>query len=250
MKLLRIFTLFVATSLLATACMRVNLEIAVDAEGNGTIAGTMLYSDKLAAIAAMEEGNDFDFCGEIQSGEADMDPAMDLPDGATVTPVTEDGWCGIAFTADFANFDPSGVGDMDGGGFVVDGDTISFSMDMTDLGSDEDMEMEEVTMMLEMFDIPDPEFTIEVTLPGTVLTHNADSVDGSTLHWDVDLFGEGKTLTASADMSAESSNTKVIIIVVAIAALLAALVARQRSGSALTAPEEAPEADAPTDAAE
>jgi hypothetical protein len=51
-------------------------------------------------------------------------------------------------------------------------------------------------------------------------------------------------------MSAESSNTKVIIIVVAIAALLAALVARQRSGSALTAPEEAPEADAPTDAAE
>lgn len=250
MKLLRIFTLFVATSLLATACMRINMEIAVDAEGNGTIAGTMLYSDKLAAIAAMEEGADFDFCGEIQSGEADMDLPTDLPAGATVTPVTEDGWCGIAFTADFANFDPSGVGDMDGGGFVVDGDTISFSMDMNDLGSDEDMEMDEITMMLEMFDIPDPEFTIEVTLPGTVLTHNADSIDGSTLHWDVDLFGEGKTLTASADMSAESSNTTVIIIVVVIAALLAALVVRQRSGSALTAPEETFGADEPTDAAE
>ena len=123
-------------------------------------------------------------------------------------------------------------------------------MDMNDLGSDEDMEMDEITMMLEMFDIPDPEFTIEVTLPGTVLTHNADSIDGSTLHWDVDLFGEGKTLTASADMSAESSNTTVIIIVVVIAALLAALVVRQRSGSALTAPEETFGADEPTDAAE
>ena len=86
--------------------------------------------------------------------------------------------------------------------------------------------------MMEIFDIPEPEFVIAVTLPGEVTVHNADSIEGSTLTWNIDLLDEQESgsLSATADMSSGSSggsNTG-IIIGTAVGAAVALLVVRQR----------------------
>ena len=97
--------------------------------------------------------------------------------------------------------------------------------------------------MMEIFDIPEPEFVIAVTLPGEVTTHNADSIEGSTLTWNIDLLDEQESgsLSATADMSSgssEGSNTG-IIIGIAVGVTVAFLVVRQRvSAKKLDVPEE------------
>ena len=76
------------------------------------------------------------------------------------------------------------------------------------------------------------EFVVAVTLPGEVTVHNADSIEGSTLTWNIDLLDEQESgsLSATADMSSGSSggsNTG-IIIGTAVGAAVALLVVRQR----------------------
>ena len=122
------------------------------------------------------------------------------------------------------------------------GDEITFSMeiDMGELGlgqmgEDSGSDEIEFQQMMAIFDIPEPEFVIAVTLPGQVTNHNADSIEGSTLTWNLDLMDdqESGSLSATANMSSGNSNgsNTGVIIAIAIGAAVALLVARQRAGA-------------------
>ena len=75
-----------------------------------------------------------------------------------------------------------------------------------------------------------------MTLPGEITNHNADSLEGSTLTWNLDLMDEQESgsLSATANMSSGdsgSSNGLIIGIAVAVGLLIAGFVARQWKSS-------------------
>jgi hypothetical protein len=86
----------------------------------------------------------------------------------------------------------------------------------------------------------DASFVVRLSLPGEIVSHNADEIgpDGE-LVWNIDIFGgETRTLSASSDVSGEGGGGGTTI-VVAVAALLIAIlvgagvfVARRQRGAA------------------
>ncbi len=240
MKKIHLFAIILSSLLLLTSCMKVTMSIDVNSDGTGTMEGSFLFSKKIAEIAEMSGEDSGDFCAQVtEDGELGIEP----PAGAEeVTLIEDDEWCGYSFTDSFEDFD---LADDEEGApsFSVVGDEITFSMEMDmgelglgqmaeDSGSDEI----EFQQMMAIFDIPEPEFVIAVTLPGEVTNHNADSIEGSTLTWNLDLMDEQESgsLSATANMSSGDSGTStglIIGIAVAVGLLIAGLVARQWKSS-------------------
>ena len=226
----------------ATGCIRLDLAVTVDADGTGTLEMDAAISDSFAEFAEvfLEDGP-ADTCGEFFEDS-------DLPSGALAHPYSEDGWCGVRATGQFTDFDLSALeedGEMPFRLWSED-ELVYFEMDISDLssGDDEEMSFEEIMTIAKVLDleIAEPEITIEATLPGAPLDHNADSTSGSTFRWDVDLAGgESRTsLSASADMSAATPTDGgpwVLIIVIGAALVLLlvvgfAVMRRRRAGTA------------------
>ncbi len=217
--------------------MKVTMSLEVDKDGNGTMEGSFLFSKKIAEIAEMSGEDTGDFCSQVtEDGEMGVAP----PEGADeVTLFEDDEWCGYSFTGTFQDFKVPDSEDETAPSFTVEGDEITFSMEMDmgelglgDLSEDAGSDGIEFQQMMEIFDIPEPEFVIAVTLPGEVTAHNADVIEGSTLTWNINLLDEQESgsLSATADMSSGSSggsNTGVII-AIAVGAAVALLVVRQR----------------------
>lgn len=236
MKKLGLISILLSALLILTSCMKVTMSLEVDKDGNGTMEGSFLFSKKLAQIAEMSGEDTGDFCSQVTEDEMGVAP----PEGADqVTLFEDDDWCGYSFIGTFQDFKVPDSEDEGAPSFMVEGDEITFSMEM-DIGElglggmSEDAESDgiEFQQMMEIFDIPEPEFVIAVTLPGEVTVHNADSIEGSTLTWNIDLLDEQESgsLSATADMSSGSSggsNTG-IIIGTAVGAAVALLVVRQR----------------------
>ena len=237
MKKFGLISILLSTLLILTSCMKVTMSLEIDRDGNGTMEGSFLFSKKIAEIAEMSGEDAGDFCSQVTvDGEMGVAP----PEGADeVTLFEDDEWCGYSFIGTFQDFRIPDSEDESAPTFTVEGDEITFSMEMDtgELGFDElsdDAESDgiESQQMMEIFDIPEPEFVIAVTLPGEVTTHNADSIEGSTLTWNIDLLDEQESgsLSATADMSSgssEGSNTG-IIIGIAVGVTVAFLVVRQR----------------------
>ena len=200
MTRMRPLILLAALMLLATACIKVDYHITVNADSSGTVDGTIAIAEAMMELAeASGDGG----CEEFASDEL----AGELPPGAQVTPFEEEGWCGITFTASLANFGSlSGDSTATPIEIKVVGDVMYIELDTSDMAADqdEDMSPEEMQMFMDMLNVPESEFKIRVTLPGEPLENNADSVDGSTFTWNLDLFGDDipLSLQASADLSA------------------------------------------------
>ena len=239
MKNIRVFAILLSSLLLLTSCMKVTMSIDVNRDGTGTMEGSFLFSKKIAEITEMSGEDTGDFCTQVtEDGEMGIEPPVGAEE---VTLIEDDEWCGYSFTGSFENFE---IPDDEEGApnLSVVGDEITFSMEMDmgelglgqmaeDSGSDEI----EFQQMMAIFDIPEPEFVIAVTLPGEVTNHNADSIEGSTLTWNLDLMDdqESGSLSATANMSSGNSNgsNTGVIIAIAIGVAVALLVARQRVGA-------------------
>ena len=240
MKKLSLISILLSVLLILTSCMKVTMSLEVDKDGNGTMEGSFLFSKKLAQIAEMSGEDTGDFCSQVTEDEMGVAP----PEGADqVTLFEDDDWCGYSFIGTFQDFKVPDSEDEAAPSFTVAGDEITFSMEMDmgelglgemagDSGSD-DIDFEQ---MMAIFDIPEPEFVIAVTLPGEVTDHNADSIEGSTLTWNLDLMDdqESGSLSATANMSSGDSgisNGLIIGIAVAVGLLTAGFVARQWKSS-------------------
>ena len=173
----------------ATGCLRMDMAIRVEPDGTGTVEIEMLLSETLTELA-----------------ESAM---SDMPAGAEARELSKDGWCGAEISFPFTDFDLTELSTADGMPIRlwVENQTVFFDLDVSDLTADfdEDMSFEEMAAMAKVFDLAldEPKMVFEVTLPGAPVDHNADSTQGSTFNWELDLFGDESRTSfyASADMS-------------------------------------------------
>mgnify|MGYP004272862479 CR=1 FL=1 len=221
-------------ALLTTGCFKLNMSIVVESDGSGAFSGDFAVSKQLGEVFG-DEQEGFS-CDEVEE-DFDIGLLSDLPSNADVSTYEDDNWCGFRFTSTFTDFGKSLVelGDDD---FPLSVDqqilTFSFPIDDDDaFGGDLGGDMEDIdpALLLEAFGIPEPEFTISVDLPGEIIEHNADSLNGSTLTWRIDFFSLDPNFSpyAKADLQATSSSGggvgKIIGIVLGIVGLIALLTA-------------------------
>lgn len=81
-----------------------------------------------------------------------------------------------------------------------------------------------------------------VSLPGTIVSHNADSVNGNTLTWAIDFDDEGRTLQAVSDIGGSGSSVPILGVVALVAAVVLGVVLflRRRRPSTPTGHEVSP----------
>ena len=190
----------------ATGCLRMDMAIRVEPDGTGTVEIEMLLSETLTELAeAFSDEDAGDLCAEMINESA----MSDMPAGAEARELSKDGWCGAEISFPFTDFDLTELSTADGMPIRlwVENQTVFFDLDVSDLTADfdEDMSFEEMAAMAKVFDLAldEPKMVFEVTLPGAPVDHNADSTQGSTFNWELDLFGDESRTSfyASADMS-------------------------------------------------
>ena len=190
----------------ATGCLRMDVAIKVEPDGTGTVEIEMLLSETLTELAeAFSDEDAGDLCAEMLNESA----MSDMPAGAEARELSKDGWCGAEISFPFTDFDLTEFSTADGMPIRlwVENQTVFFDLDVSDLTADfeEDMSFEEMAAMAKVFDLEldEPKMVFEVTLPGASVDHNADSTQGSTFNWELDLFGDESRTSfyASADMS-------------------------------------------------
>jgi hypothetical protein len=244
-------------ALLLAGCFRIEVGIRVNDDGSGAL--SMLMALDVEAFEQLGGGSEL---GGLDLGEnpfADFDES-DLPPGASVEEYEEDGFSGVRLTVPFEADDDiastiddllasTGDGDDDitslAGGdaafeeFTLRRDGEGWLFDAT-VGALNDSESDDAGAallgegLLELL-FADASFSVRMALPGEVIDHNADEVDGDELVWNLDLFEDeprqlrARTGAASGD---SNSNTTVIIVVVAllaVAAVATLIVLRARS---------------------
>jgi len=190
----------------ATGCLRMDMAIRDEPDGTGTVEIEMLLSETLTELAeAFSDEDAGDLCAEMINESA----MSDMPAGAEARELSKDGWCGAEISFSFTDFDLTELSTADGMPIRlwVENQTVFFDLDVSDLTADfdEDMSFEEMAAMAKVFDLAldEPKMVFEVTLPGAPVDHNADSTQGSTFNWELDLFGDESRTSfyASADMS-------------------------------------------------
>ena len=190
----------------ATGCLRMDVAIRVEPDGTGIVEIEMLLSETLTELAeAFSDEDAGDLCAEMLNESA----MSDMPAGAEARELSKDGWCGAEISFPFTDFDLTEFSTADGMPIRlwVENQTVFFDLDVSDLTADfeEDMSFEQMAAMAKVFDLEldEPKMVFEVTLPGASVDHNADSTQGSTFNWELDLFGDESRTSfyASADMS-------------------------------------------------
>ena len=218
--------------LLMSGCMRVDIAINVESDGSGTYGGEFAIS-KAFSETFSEEEQDLS-CDELFEDDTfEAGPLSDLPLDSEIALFEDDDWCGYNFTSSFSDF---GVGVEEEGFPISENEgVVTFRIPANELfgdftegldqRGDEDIDS---AMLLQAFGIPDPEFTISVTIDGETIEHNANTVNGSTLIWKLDILNPEPNLEpyAIVDTTASdsgSSGAPILIIVVATLASLTLL---------------------------
>ena len=215
--------------LIISGCMRVNIAINVESDGSGSYGGEFAISK--AFSETFSEDEQALSCDELFEDDTfEIGPLSDLPLDAEIALFEDDDWCGYNFRVSFSDF---GVG-IEEEGFPISEDEgiVTFRIpanelfgDVTeglDQGGDEDIDS---AMLLKAFGIPDPEFTISVIINGETIEHNADTVNGSTLIWELDILNPEPNLEpyAIVDTTASDSGSSGAPIAIIVVATLASL---------------------------
>ena len=236
-----------AVALALTACIKADVDIAVDDDGSG----------RIIVISAIDKDAAEDFAGSFDTGDGadglDVgdpcdDPVTDargsVPPGVQVEPYDQGGFCGVRLTAEFGSGDDvaatlegllQGVDDdLSGGSGQItlrrEGEGWLFEV-ANDVSADEEIPAFGESLL------EDAEIAYRVKLPGRQVDHNADRIEGDgTMVWELDLVGEtrdrlfvrtepGETITGGG--GGGSSTLLIVGGVVIAAALLGFVVWRQ-----------------------
>ncbi len=200
-----------------SGCIRVQLTFTVHDDGSGTVGVLMAVDETLLALTG--ESAD-DLLGE----------AGDLPDGAVVEAYEEDGFVGqfvtvsvpdMARAAEFMGGVDAATGSTDELSFVREGEGWRFTMAIPP-GEELAGDAGDVDLAGALGD--DAFFRVRVALPGEVIEHNADSVEGGVLVWEIDwTSSELRTLSAVSQPGSGGGTDAGFVVVLAGMALLAAL---------------------------
>jgi hypothetical protein len=215
--------LFLALTL-SSCTVRFDSRVEVNADETGSFALEIALDEEFRAVAAESgEGSGFDFSEGIG----------DVPAGWVVTEFTDGEFEGFRVAADFADFadldrrlaelaatasddspapifiERSGLS-RNGDEFVFSSQLTGLQEGLTDLGGDSgDFTFEGLdpeTLLSQLFQI-----RFVITLPGTIGSNNADSVDGNTLIWNIGFSDEGRTLEAVSTTGGAGISTGLII---------------------------------------
>ncbi len=205
-------------ALALSACtIKFDADLAVNEDESGTFAIVFGFDEEVAA--GLERfAPDLDLMDQLNElGEVD---------GWTTEEVTEDGFEGVRASTEFSSFDDldsklvaldtTGAGGFAAGALSrfdlehVD-DTFSFEADITGLteelgGSFGDFPIGDIGTVLgsgNISDIFDAEF--HLSLPGSIDQHNADTVNGSNLTWDLTFDDSQEVLSATSSLGGDNS---------------------------------------------
>ena len=233
LKVLFTFTLIAA---LCTSCIKADFSIVVNADGTGSIEGSMAISKKLGEAFGEETGGTgtFDCETAFEGEDTGLNFFEDIPANASAEEFEDDEWCGFRFSADFTGFGQSlvEVGD-DSFPLSIDGDILTFEWEegLQDEFEEDGFQEDDMDprMLLTLLGIPEPEYVISVDLPGEIIDHNADEQNGSLLTWEIDIFesieGSADFPFAKTDISKASENStgggmRILWIIVGIVAVI------------------------------
>jgi len=189
--------------MLATSCIKLDVEIAVNDDGSGDVDMlTAIDTESIFTVLAQEFGEEFaDSAGEEQTTElcddmtSDMssDPAM--PADANIEEYIEDGFCGVRVAFDLEasddHADALGVlfddGDRETTQLYKEGDNWFFESELDTSELNESTSELPTEAIQELFDNASVVYVVD--LPGNAVDgkHNATSVDGGRFTWDIDV---------------------------------------------------------------
>lgn len=262
-----------ALALVLASCeIRVHTELTVEEDGSGVLSSETSIDDQLMSLAEMSGE-------EILPDEMLTEEMLPAGGGWSIEPVTGD-YTGFRVSLAFDSLDDlraqldslpaagafedvfggegmaggSGLEDMAAAGGMLsdfsltrDGDAFIFRSVVPDAGAammDEAMEDGfDLSMLEDVFDI---RFTL--TLPGEIVSSNADLVTGQTSVWELSLEDWGRVMEARSEVPGAGAGMIIALAValLVLAAIVYLAVDRRRRRSAETAEEAAAEA-APSD---
>ncbi len=220
----RLIAILTLLALAASACqIRTDIKLDIAADETGTLAFELGFDEEFRQLA---EGDGGEFSVENLDGFGG-----DVPGDWTVEDFVDGEFAGTRFAVDFTSLDDlrSKLAQIDSGSddptanffdniaVTRDGDTFRFDATIAQL--DEaitedagfDFGIDPTQFLSEVFLV-----RFVVTMPGTVDSHNADRIDGSTLTWEVPLDGSDRTLTA---VSGSSGGFPLLLLLAAIGGL-------------------------------
>ncbi len=238
----RSLSFLLAAVFLLTACeARFDSSLTVNADESGSFAIELSLDDELREVLEEQGGQQF-------LGFADQ--LAEVPPGWQTHEFTEGVFQGVRVSTDFADFAelearlatfdeqlagaelslPDTFRTL---GLARDGDVFRFEADLSQMTNGIAALSDQEVGGLDVAQVIDTIFTIRiiVTLPGEILEHNADSIDGSTLVWDIDSADTSGVLRATSDASVGPSPASIIglvVLVVGLAALLGLVLRRSR----------------------
>lgn len=197
-----------ALGLALSACtVRVDIGVGVNEDESGTFSMFVGLDEEFQQLA-QSGGEDLNFTQALE----------DVPEGWTAEEVSQDGFDGVKISTDFTSFDDleskmTQLSQNGGGGMGTDflsnfgltheGDEFRFNVDVSGLseglgealgaggGGDALQGFSPDEILQELFEI-----RFLLTLPGKIVSNNADSVDGNTMIWNVGVADEGTTYEA------------------------------------------------------
>ena len=209
--------LLLLTLVLSSCTIRLDVGLVVNEDESGTFAVFVGLDDDLRDLIEQGGGEGLDITEQIS----------DVPEGWSVEEVTEDGFEGVRVSTDYSDFDDleAKLAEMNegsdggmGGDLLSDfnitheGDTYEFVADVSNVdegltGALDESGGEDLLSGLDASSLIGDLFEIrfQLTLPGEIGAHNADTVNGNTLVWNLDVTEASGTLEATSTVGGGSS---------------------------------------------
>ncbi len=226
-------------ALIATACkIRVDTNVVINEDESGTFALEISLDEELRALA--EEDPSF---GEITVTE-------DVPEGWVLEDFVDGEFEGVRASTTFEDFEgferrlteyaeTAGAEDNVAPDFLSqlelarDGDVFSFRADLSGLeaglgaavGGEDDLGIDPSAFLGELFEI-----RLILTMPGTIVSSNADATAGSTLTWNISIVDDGRVLEAQSDVGGSGGGPIIgLIVLLAVIAAVVFIMVQRRS---------------------
>ena len=242
-------------AILLTGCLRIDIAMRVAEDGSGTVSIlSAIDGSAMAALGALGGGAGApDLASMFTAPDASR-----LPPGASAEPYQDGTFVGARATVPFASTDDVAatlgalMGNAGDAGALVGADGLFESLV---LESDGDGWIFEAQFPRDMAAaaagaeggaaldpallaplLGEAAFTIRIALPGTVVEHNADRVEGDELIWDLDILDPGaRPLMARTELGGGEGLSPALVVVAAVVVLAAAaggvwVVRRRRGG--------------------